>query len=311
MGMINRNANFLIVTRPFCQFWMLFLSIGLTSILVGCKTIDSTSASKFAVSVGTVRTQANGELTTAASLTRDAGLTYVASRPTLTEADFVETPTGDIIAEWDNVLLALQTYALNLAALSSPDATKKFDAAATNLFNQFTQTATSLNQNGSQSFPQSSGEIASAFSEVAHLILAAKAQADAHRIAISTDPQIANILNLLAAEIGEDHSNACLRTTLYQTWNVDKNALTIGFLRANDTSAKKAVAQQYASILAEREEQDESLNALRQSLLALRDAHHALAQGDQTTLLASLAIISSEIQRTQDLYNQLNTDLKK
>ena len=287
------------------------MAIGLIFLWVGCKIINSTSASKFATSVGTVRTQANGELTTAATMTRDAGLVYVVSRPTLTEADFAETPTADIIAQWDNVLLTIETYALNLAALSSPDATKNFDVAATNLFNQFAQTAISLNQSGSQSFPQSSGEIASAFSEVAHLILAAKAQADARKIAKATDPQIANILNLLAAEIGEDHSNACLRTTIYQTWNVDKNTLTSSFLRAKDLSAKKSVAQQYANILAERAEQDESLNALRQSLLALRDAHHALAQGDQTSLAASLSIVSNEIQRTQDLYNQLNTDLKK
>jgi hypothetical protein len=299
------------VNRPIYQFARLFLAIGLIFLWVGCKIINSTSASKFATSVGTVRTQANGELTTAATMTRDAGLVYVVSRPTLTEADFAETPTADIIAQWDNVLLTIETYALNLAALSSPDATKNFDVAATNLFNQFAQTAISLNQSGSQSFPQSSGEIASAFSEVAHLILAAKAQADARKIAKATDPQIANILNLLAAEIGEDHSNACLRTTIYQTWNVDKNTLTSSFLRAKDLSAKKSVAQQYANILAERAEQDESLNALRQSLLALRDAHHALAQGDQTSLAASLSIVSNEIQRTQDLYNQLNTDLKK
>jgi hypothetical protein len=295
----------------FFRFKSWYFCLGFVLVLTGCKTVDSTSATKFATSVVTVRTQVNNELNAAATLTRDAGLTYVASQSTLSEADFGETPTSDIIAQWDNALATIETYALNLAALSSLEATKNFDAAATNLSNQFGQTAALLNQNGSQSFPQTSAELATAFSDVAHLILEAKAQADARKIAIATDPRIASILNLLAAEIGEDHSNACLRTTIYQTWNVDKNALTSSFLRAKDLAAKKTVAQQYANILAERAEQDESLDGLRHSLLALRDAHHALAQGNQISITASLTIVSNEVQRTQDLYNQLNSDLKK
>src|ERR1035441_4130521 len=106
------------------RFTASLLCFVLAGFILGCKTIDSTSASKFAASVVTVKSQADDALNAAAALTRDAGLTYVATRPTLTEADFGETPTSDIIAEWDNTLSTIESYALNLAALSSPDATK-------------------------------------------------------------------------------------------------------------------------------------------------------------------------------------------
>jgi hypothetical protein len=281
------------------------------SVLTGCSTIDSTSVSRFAISVTTVKTQADDALSAAATLTRDSGVAYVASRPTLTEADFSETPTSDIISEWDNTLSTIEAYALNLAALSSSDAANNFDAAATNLFNQFTQTAARLGQNSLQTSAPASAGLATAFTEVGHLILKAKAQATARKIANATDPQIANILDILASEIGEDHTNPCLRTTIYLTWDVKKEALTGQFLRAPDLAAKTTVVQTYATIMAERDAEEESLVGLRRSLLALKDAHHALAQGNQTSILSSLTVVSNELERTQTLYNQFSTGLKK
>jgi hypothetical protein len=287
------------------------ICLGLTALFTGCKTIDSTAASKFATSVTTVKSQADDALNAAATLTRDAGITYVATQPTLKESDFAETPTADIISEWDNTLSTIEAYALNLAALSSPDATKNFNVAATNLFNQFTQTADRLNTNPLSSSPAISAGLATGFTQVANLILEAKAQATARKIAAATDPQIMKILNLLAAEIGENHDGPCLRNTIYRVWDTKAGALTKTFLKAPDQAAKIVVVQQYANLLAERTAQDESLLALRRSLLALSDAHHALAQGNETSIQSTLTIVLNDLQQTHDLYNQFSSDLKK
>ena len=276
------------------------LCVGLAMLLAGCKTIDSPSATKFATGVLAVRTQADAALTAAATLTRNAGLAYVAAQTNLTETDFVETPPGDVIAAWDDALFTMENYALNLAALSSPDAGKGFNAAATNLLGQFTQTSGLLGQNALQTSPAVSAGLATAFAEAGQLIVKASAQATARKIAVATDPQIGRILNLLASEIGDDRTGAGLRTTVYRTWNVKKDALTGDFLRAKDPAAKMAVAQQYANMLAEREAEDASLLGLHRSLLALRDEHHALAQGDPALVASSVAIIANELQRTQD-----------
>jgi hypothetical protein len=297
--------------RPRLRGLAFLFGVWLAIFLAGCKTIDSNSASQFATGVLTVRSQADTALTAAATLTRNAGVTYVAAQPTLTESDFVETPTGDVIAAWDDALFALENYALNLAALSSPDTVKGFDAAATNVVAQFTQISSELGQNSLQTSPEVSAGLAAAFAEVGRLMLKAGAQADARRIAMATDPQIANILNLLAAEVGSDHTGAGLRTTVYRSWDVNKDALTGDFLRAKDPAAKTAVAQKYANLLAEREAEDTALLGLQRSLLALRDAHHALAEGDPALVASSLAIISHEQLRLQNAGSQSSNAPKK
>jgi hypothetical protein len=285
--------------------------IFLAMVLAGCKTVNSSAASKFATGVLEVRSQADTALTTAATLTRNEGLAYVAAQPTLSETDFVETPPGDVIAAWDDALFTLENYALNLAALSSPDAVKNFDAAATNLLGQFTLTAGQLGQNSLQTSPEVSASLAAAFATVGHLIVLESAQASAHRISLATDVQIGNILTLLAQEIGSDHESVGLRTTIYRTWNAKKDGLTGDFLRAKDPAAKRAVAQQYADILAEREEEDRALLGLQRSLVALKDAHHALAEGDPALVASSLAIVSNELQRTQNAGGQSGSGPKK
>jgi hypothetical protein len=288
----------------------LFICLTCIAFATGCKTIDPASASKFATSVATVKTQADGVLLAAATLTRTQSITFAALQPTLSEDEFVETPSSDVIEGWDNALSSIETYALNLAALSSPDATKSFDAAATNLFNQMTQTATRLNSTSLSSSPEITAGLATAFTETAHLILGAKAQATARKVAAATDPKINSILNLLASEIGDDHANPGLRTTIYRAWNTERDALSGPFLKAASQTAKEDVARQYATLLAERDAEDESLASLRHVLLALADAHHALAQGETASVQATLTITINELQRTQNLVSQFNADLK-
>jgi hypothetical protein len=292
------------------EFILVLLSLAIV-LFTGCKAIDPTGAANFATCVTTVKSQANDALNAAASLTRAAGVTHVAKQATLKESDFAETPTADIISEWDRTLSSLETYALNISALASPTVAKNFDVAATNLFEQFTLTAARLSTNAFTSSPQISAGLAAGFTELASTILRARAQATARNVALATDPQIQKILGLLAAEIGENHTDPCLRTTIYQTWEAKKASLTGPFLRAKDDNEKEAIVLQYAALLAQRSAQDQSLIGLRRALLALGDAHHGLALGNQTSIEAALVIVVSELQRTRDLYSQFSADLKK
>jgi hypothetical protein len=286
--------------------------LALAVLITGCKTVDSSAASKFATSVTTVKTQADTALSAAAALTRDENITYVTTLPKLNEGEFAETPPADVIMEWNNALSAIEAYASKLATLTSPDAIKSFDTAATGLASQLTQTATRIGANTTQAFsaPTAAG-LATAFTETANLILAAKAQATARKVAMATDPQIKSILTLLADEIGIDHAGpGQLRTTVYRAWNTERDNLNSPFLSAADPNAKKAVVQQYATILAGRDAEDAALADLRSSLLALADAHHALAEGDAASVQSTLALLTSELKRTQDLYSQFSADLK-
>jgi hypothetical protein len=286
--------------------------VGLVSLITGCRTTDSTAVSNFATSVTAVKSQADDALSATAALTRDASIRYAASQPALREANFAETPTEETIAEWDGALTAMETYAQNLKTLLSPEGTEDFDVAATNLFNQFNQTAGRLNANHINSQAGVNALLATAFTETADAIIRAKEQATAVKIAAATDPQITKILNLLADEIGADRTTPGLRKTVYETvWTPRLANLSASFLTATNFSDKLSLAQQYADMLAQRDAQDQLLAGLRRSLLALRDAHHALAQGQPASIPADLAVVADEIQHTRDLYSQFSSTTVK
>jgi hypothetical protein len=154
--------------------------------------------------------------------------------------------------------------------------------------------------------------LATAFTETAGAIIRAKEQATAVKIASATDTNIASICELFADEIGADRINTPgLRKTLYETvWTPRLAMLTPSFLGTN-SAGKLAISQQYADLLAKRDAQDQILAGLRRSILALSDAHHALAQGKSASIQATLVVVAGEIQHTRDLYNQFSNMTKK
>ena len=288
--------------------------LGLLPIIIisGCSTIDPTEVTNFAASVTAVKTQTSDALNSAAGLTRDASISYAASQSTLTEANFVNTPTGDVISEWDGAFATIEAYAQNLSALLSPDNTKNFDIAATNLFNQFNQTASRLNANSIKSQSGANTLLATAFTETAGLIIKAKEETTAVKIASTTDPKITSICILFANEIGADRITAPgLRKTIYEAvWTPRLAALTPSFLQTN-SAGKVTICQEYADLLAKRDAEDQILAGLRRSILALSNAHHTLAQGKPASIQADLTLIANEIQHTRNLYAQFSGPTKK
>jgi hypothetical protein len=281
----------------------------LALIVSGCKTINSTSVTNFATTVTAVKTQADDALNSASILTLNESVTYAASQPTLQEANFIETPTADTISQWDNALSAMETYAQILSTLLSPNAVNNFDVAATNLFNQFNQTANTLNLTPKSPGAQSFTLLATAFTQVAASIIQAKEETTAVKIAAATDASITNICYLLANEIGPDRlTTPGLRKTLNETaWVPDLANLNVSFLNAKTPAEKLTISQQYAALLAKRDAEDQILASLRRSLLLLSDAHHALAQGQPASIQANLNVVASEIQHTRALYGQFSS----
>jgi hypothetical protein len=302
----------MIIPKPLRTVVCLF-AFSLLLINSGCKTMDSTAVTNFATSVTAVKTQSDDALNAVAALTRDASVNYAASQPNLAEVNFVITPTGDTISEWDGAFSAIETYAQNLSTLLSPDAAKNFDVAATNLFEQFNQTANRLNANGINSQAGVSALLATAFTQTADAIIKAKEQATAVKLASATDTNIASICALFADEIGADRVTAPgLRKTLYEiVWTPRLASLTEPYLTAKTSADRVAICQQYADLLAKRDAQDQILAGLRRSILALSAAHHTLAQGKPASIQADLAVIASEIQHTRDLYSQFSSVTKK
>lgn len=296
--------NFLNISCAVC-----WLVLGLLA--QGCRTVDSTAAGKFATSVTAVKTQTDDALNAVAELSRESSITFAASQSNLTEANFVQTPTGDMISDWDGAFTAMETYAQNLTALLSSGAAKDFDVAATNLFNQFNQAAVRLNANGMES-GGTGALLAMAFTETADAIIRARQQATAIRIAQSTDTNITRICTLFANEIGADRvSSPCLRKTLYKAvWAPRLAALTAPFLSANPEE-KVTICKKYADLLARRDAQDQILAGLRRSILLLADAHHALAQGKPASIQADLTVISNEIDHTRALFNRFSSSATK
>lgn len=286
--------------------------LGAGLLVSGCKTMDTTNVTGFAASVTAVKGQADDALNAATALTRDASVSFAATQPTLSEANFVVTPTSDTVAVWDGAFNALQNYAQNLATLLSPNVSKNFDAAATGLFDEFNQTAKQVKARSMLADPDRNALLATAFTEVAGAIIRAKQEATAIKMAGATDTNIAAICQLLADEIGADRTNSPgLRQTVYRAvWAPRLASLTVPFLGAS-AADKAGICQQYADLLAKRDAEDQVLASLRHSILALADAHHVLAQGQPASMQADLAAISVEVQHTHDLLNQFSNLAKK
>ncbi|HEX7653282.1 MAG TPA: hypothetical protein VF607_07230 [Verrucomicrobiae bacterium] len=287
--------------------WPALVLLGLTCLATACHTIDPDAASHFSTTVTTVKSQSDTALNAVAALTRDASISYAATQPTLTEANFVLTPTPETIAAWAGALGSVESYARNLAALSAPGRTTAFDVAATNLFTQFQQTAGEIRANGLGTQAGLNDLLATAFTETAGAILRARSAQAADKIAAATDTNITQVCELLATELGPDTKTRGLRKTLVEAvWRPKLNALTAKFLTVTNQNDRLTLAQQYADFLAKRDAEDQILAGLRRSLLALAEAHRDLAQGEAAGIQAELGVIDGELQHTRALFDQFS-----
>jgi hypothetical protein len=116
---------------------------------------------------------------------------------------------------------------------------------------------------------------------------------------LQSDPMVKLIFLTMADTIGSARTNN-LRGTVHAHWEQMKAQQKVAFLSAN-TSDRRTIAAKYANLLNSEITQDLALAALFKSLLALADAHHALANSNASGVAAAVTVVEQETQRTLDL----------
>jgi hypothetical protein len=285
------------------------LSLALSLTFVGCASIRQDKLKTFADGVSTAKTQADTAFTAVNALTSDAVIDYAAKQTTLDDKYFFDVLDSTSIAKWDAAFLALQKYSQSLILLTGTDITKNYRDATVQLASQINETGQNLKKEGLiPSAPQMSAGLATAFAELGNLLLEAKASADARNTIQRTDPPVQRICTQMADAIGRNGKEG-IRGTVYSHWELIKGAKKVDFLSA-DSPGKRTIAGQFSEAKSKQEAQDLVLGSLEKSLLALADAHHALAQKSKFEVNASVAIVKQEAKNTKDLYSQMQTAVK-
>ncbi len=288
----------------------LLVALGVAA-AAGCRTIPPPGVEAFSTGVTAAKTQTHLALVTIANMSRAASVQFAAQRPTLNATNLVSSPDPEIIASWDRIFSPIERYSQQLASLVSPDAAKEFTESAVGLAAQFRETSDKLKKESLlATAPEISPQLATAFTKVGEAILRMRAQAEAKRIAAATDPEVQKIFVTLADVIG-DAQTKHLRGSVRAHWQNLEAPLQSQFLRTTDPNEKRQIVQRFADLLEKQDEQDLSLDSLRRSLLALADAHHALAQGQAGSLRSAVGIVGEELARTKALYDEFKSKLNK
>jgi hypothetical protein len=289
------------------QFGMWFLTTivvaGMTSLwayYIQVRSVDRSSASKFAVTVTAVRIQCHSALTAISRQIRESSVSYAASQPTLKENDFIEFPSSDVINDWDNALSVIEAYANYLSGLSSPKTPKADQHMQQALGEAFLNAPNQLTPNGLPA------QLSAELTQVGEIALKKSGRPLSSEIALETDPSIANIFHILAKEIGETKDQLGMRSAIKEVYfSANLSDLNVRFLSTSSPTDKTALAEDYAKLLQNRSLEDDLLLNLRRSLLALADAHNALAHGSSAGVQSSLQIVEDGIRRNDNTISQL------
>jgi hypothetical protein len=102
-----------------------------------------------------------------------------------------------------------------------------------------------------------------------------------------------------------------IRGTVHANWILKKKHKALDFDPAASESERRRIALEYSELKDKEAEQDAVLTSLQRSLLALADAHHALARDSQFDVVAAVAVIKDEAKDTKDTYDQMKKVLDK
>jgi hypothetical protein len=273
-------------------------------LLAGCASLPPANVESFSSGVAATRNQTSVALQAVTDLTSDAIIDYAAAQTTLTDTNFLPVLPPASVATWDAAFAGLQKYSQNLILLTSPNLSKDYEDVVVNLAAQAQQTSAELkSQKLVSGEPTLSPSLAAAFTELGSILLRARGQHDARVIMLQTDPVIRQILTNMAGAIGATQ-NSGLRGTVHAHWEQNKANLKVAFLSSAKPEDRRKLAAQYSRFLASQINQDLALESLRHSLIALADAHHALADGRNASLASAISAVEQEVQRTYDLSNR-------
>jgi len=264
---------------------------------VSCTTVQPARVTAFGQGVDKVRLQVDTTFTTVNQMVTEDEIDRAVGLPTLTEDDVTVVLKNEDIAKWDKAFEEIDAYVAKLSSLLSPEQPQDFDKALGEL-------GTEMKNLDPKTLPSAS--VATGFAELGRLLIEAKAQRDALRIARNTDTAMKTIFTEMADTIGPDHSKG-LRGTVWEHWKTRMDSERQAFLRAKDKSdIRREIINAYISLRDKRDGQDLQLGSLRQSLLDLASAHEALARGSDTDLAAAITMIQQELEATRALSEQFN-----
>jgi hypothetical protein len=215
--------------------------------------------------------------------------------PALSESDIGVVLSRDSISKWDMAFASIEKYASNLSLLTSPDQANEFSTATEGL-------AAELAKLSPNALP--SPGVATAFTELGRLLIEAKADSDALRVAQTVDPAMQQIFSTMAAAIGENNQKG-IRGTVWEHWQLRMGVRQSQFLQASG-DARRADVLAFINLRDQRDAQDLQLGGLRQSILDLGVAHAALARGSNVELNAAIDQIQRELDASKAAFERFS-----
>ena len=264
------------------------------SILAGCSTVDSTSATSFGSAATATGEQADTAFAQINTLTSQSIIENASQQPTLSSKNFYQVVPSEEIGRWDSAFAAMAAYAQSLTTLST---TSNSESNA-NAIGGLARTIESQTQ--SKSLPG----ISSAFVSVAGALEKAKFGHDAYEVAVATDPDIQRVVQCMADAIGVSNKTG-LRGTVWANYQSFVMApLQVNFLSAPSPD-KLTLAKQFSTILDQRNAADLQLASLRASIIALGNAHHAIVTKSSIDFTTALATITQQLSLAQKTYSEV------
>jgi len=283
------------------------MAAALLSAAGGCTQIQGDQVTNFGQSVSAVRLQTDTAFAHIAAIVQEDEIARAGKLSRLHETDVSPILSADTLARYHRAFDELESYTKNLSSLISPQRPKDFE-----------DNVTKLGQSMSNIDPKllPSPGVSAALTELGTLLIAAKAQSEAMKIAQSTDPAVRKVCTTMAEAISTRAAGGGIDTGLRQNvsnhWNDRKNQIEADFSSAGSTEAqKRQLVLDYISVLGQRDADLLALDSLYQSYLHLAEAHSAMARGEPMNAASALESIKNEIQSTRDLFKTYEGMKKK
>jgi hypothetical protein len=250
----------------------------LTLLASGCATpgpLLTENVGAIRSGVAAAHQQAKTSFTAANQVAREQAVERKLRLPSaiLRESDFPSAVPADAAAQWDGAFDILDSYAAALQSLVDPKRAAETSSAIGAL-------GESLNA------PNINARIPGALTGVFQTLGGALVQARAERQAIAvmrvTDPAFNEVVGQMASAIGQPTEPGSLANTIWSQWQNSVLPLLETEYQSvppTDASGRRDVIDAYLAALGQRDAQLGELMLLRQSLLALGEAHRAASNG--------------------------------
>lgn len=265
------------------------LSVALL-LVAACASVPPADVLEFRNGAHAVNVQLDTTFASVNELASADAIDRAATLPSLTEDEVAPVLKREDIAKWDTAFAAIDRYAANLNLLLSPDHADEFGEAAEGLGSALD----GLNLNVSPG-------VATGFAELGRLLIIAKAESDAISAARIADPAMQQIFSAMAEAVGETNQDG-IRLTVWSHWTDTRMASQKLAFKETNPSARRAIVAAFVDLRDKRDAQDLQLSSLRQSLLNLAVAHHALAEGSNVDLSTAISRIQEELAATRALH---------